>query len=126
VKTFDLGSVPLLDHHSHAGLYERRLGRHQRLADLDTADPHYASSTYRVLALARGVAGVDSIQQTPVRLGLLCVELYYTAAVNGRRQLGRALQDLIASGGLTRPEAVQVAERVCFRNTATLYGLADV
>jgi hypothetical protein len=53
-------------------------------------------------------------------------ELYYTAAVNGRRQLGRALRNLIAAGGLTRPEAVQVAERVCFRNTATLYGLADV
>jgi hypothetical protein len=49
VKTFDLSSVPLLDHHSHAGLYERRLGRHQTLADLDTADPHYASSTYRAL-----------------------------------------------------------------------------
>ena len=53
-------------------------------------------------------------------------ELYYTTAANGRRQLGRALQNLIAAGGLTRPEAVQVAERVCFRNTATLYGLADV
>jgi uncharacterized protein len=45
----DLSSVPLLDHHSHAGLYERRLGRHQTLADLDTADPHYASSAYRTL-----------------------------------------------------------------------------
>ena len=46
---FDVSAIPLLDHHSHAGLYERRLGRHQTLADLDTADPHYASSAYRVL-----------------------------------------------------------------------------
>lgn len=49
MSTFDLRSIPLLDHHSHAGLYERRLGRHQSLADLDTADPHYATSTYRAL-----------------------------------------------------------------------------
>jgi hypothetical protein len=49
VSTLDLSAVPLLDHHSHAGLYERRLGRSQSLADLDTADPHYATSTYRSL-----------------------------------------------------------------------------
>jgi predicted TIM-barrel fold metal-dependent hydrolase len=53
-------------------------------------------------------------------------ELYYTAAVNGRRQLGRALDNLIASGGLNRAEAMQVAERVCFKNAATLYGLRDM
>jgi len=49
VTTFDLSSVPLLDHHSHAGLYERRLGRTQSLADLDTPEPYYASSAYRAL-----------------------------------------------------------------------------
>jgi len=49
VSALDLSSLALLDHHSHAGLYERRLGRHQTLADLDTADPHYAASTYRAL-----------------------------------------------------------------------------
>jgi uncharacterized protein len=45
----DLRGVPLLDHHSHAGLYERRLGRHQSRLDLDTPDPHYATSTYAAL-----------------------------------------------------------------------------
>ncbi len=49
MTTFDLSSVPLLDHHSHAGLYERRLGRTQSLADLDTPEPYYASSAYRAL-----------------------------------------------------------------------------
>jgi len=49
VSSLDLSAVPLLDDHSHAGLYERRLGRHQSLADLDTADPHYSTSTYRSL-----------------------------------------------------------------------------
>jgi uncharacterized protein len=49
VTTFDLGDVPLLDHHSHAGLYERRLGRTQTLADLDADDAYYATSAYRVL-----------------------------------------------------------------------------
>jgi hypothetical protein len=52
VSALDLSAVPLLDHHSHAGLYERRLGRTQSLADLDTADPHYATSTYRSLLRA--------------------------------------------------------------------------
>lgn len=46
---FDLRQIPLLDDHSHAGLYERRLGRTQTLADLDTSDPHYATSAYRSL-----------------------------------------------------------------------------
>jgi hypothetical protein len=49
VSGFDLRSVPLLDHHSHAGLYERRLGRHQSRLDLDTRDPHYATSAYAAL-----------------------------------------------------------------------------
>jgi uncharacterized protein len=49
VSRFDLRAVPLVDQHSHAGLYERRLGRHQSLADLDTGDPHYATSAYRLL-----------------------------------------------------------------------------
>jgi hypothetical protein len=53
-------------------------------------------------------------------------ELYYTAAVNGRRQLGRALDNLVASGGLNRAEAMHVAERVCFRNAVALYGLRDL
>jgi hypothetical protein len=45
----DLSRVPLVDNHSHAGLYERRLGRVQGLADLEGRDPHYATSTYRAL-----------------------------------------------------------------------------
>jgi hypothetical protein len=45
----DLDHVPLVDDHSHAGLYERRLGRFQHLADLEGRDEHYATSTYRVL-----------------------------------------------------------------------------
>jgi hypothetical protein len=53
-------------------------------------------------------------------------ELYYTAAVNGRRQLGRALDNLVAGGGLSRNEAVETAERVCFTNAVELYGLADL
>jgi uncharacterized protein len=47
--TLDLSELPLLDNHSHAGLYERRLGRTQSLADLDTEHPYYASSAYRAL-----------------------------------------------------------------------------
>jgi predicted TIM-barrel fold metal-dependent hydrolase len=50
-------------------------------------------------------------------------ELYYTAAVNGRRQLGHALEHLIAGGCLTRGEAAEVAERVCHTNAIALYGL---
>jgi hypothetical protein len=46
---FDLSQVPLVDNHSHAGLYERRLGRVQRLGDLEGRDPHYTTSTYRAL-----------------------------------------------------------------------------
>lgn len=70
MTAFDLSSAQILDHHSHAGLYERRLGRTQTLSDLDTADPHYASSAYRVLLReayaelygdeARWSAGVDA------------------------------------------------------------------
>src|ERR1043166_1768107 len=45
----DLSSVPLIDDHSHAGLYERRLSRCQTLADLDGSDDHYRTSAYRVL-----------------------------------------------------------------------------
>jgi len=45
----DLDHVWLLDDHSHAGLYERRLGRVQRLADIEGRDPHYTTSTYRSL-----------------------------------------------------------------------------
>jgi hypothetical protein len=45
----DLSNVPLVDDHSHAGLYERRLGRPQRLVDLDGEDPHYRTSSYRAL-----------------------------------------------------------------------------
>ena len=52
-------------------------------------------------------------------------ELYYTAAVNGRRQLGRALSNLIATGGLSRAEAMQVAECVCFKNAEALYALSS-
>jgi len=53
-------------------------------------------------------------------------ELYYTAAVNGRRQLGRALDNLVAGAGLSRHEAVAVAERVLYRNAVELYGLRDL
>jgi predicted TIM-barrel fold metal-dependent hydrolase len=46
---FDVGTVPLVDNHSHAGLYERRLRRVQTLADLEGADGHYRTSTYQAL-----------------------------------------------------------------------------
>jgi len=46
---FDLSNVPLIDNHSHAGLYERRLGRFQTLSDLDGPDEHYRTSAYRGL-----------------------------------------------------------------------------
>jgi hypothetical protein len=49
VTSFDLSSLPLVDGHSHAGLYERRLGRCQTLADLDGTDEHYRTSVYRAL-----------------------------------------------------------------------------
>ena len=53
-------------------------------------------------------------------------ELYYTAAVNGRRQLGRALDNVVAGAGLSRHEAAAVAERVLYRNAVELYGLRDL
>jgi len=46
---FDLSNVPLVDDHSHAGLYERRMGRTQTLSDLNGPDEHYRTSTYRGL-----------------------------------------------------------------------------
>src|SRR5579859_742252 len=46
---FDLTSVPLLDNHSHAGLYERRKGRNQTLSDLLGDDGHYRTSAYQSL-----------------------------------------------------------------------------
>jgi predicted TIM-barrel fold metal-dependent hydrolase len=49
VGMFDLTNIPLIDDHSHAGLYERRLGRLQTLADLNSPDEHYESSAYRAL-----------------------------------------------------------------------------
>src|SRR5947209_19149444 len=45
----DLSTVPLIDDHSHAGLYERRLGRFQTLSDLNGPDEHYHTSAYRAL-----------------------------------------------------------------------------
>src|SRR5438034_4352312 len=45
----DLSAVPLIDDHSHAGLYERRRGRAQTLDDLNGADEHYRTSAYRGL-----------------------------------------------------------------------------
>ena len=45
----DLSTVPLIDDHSHAGLYERRLGRFQTLSDLHGPDEHYQTSAYRAL-----------------------------------------------------------------------------
>ena len=53
-------------------------------------------------------------------------ELYYTAAVNGRRQLEHALEHLVATGGLSRGAAEAAAERVCFSNAVKLYGLSDL
>ena len=53
-------------------------------------------------------------------------ELYYTAAVNGRRQLGAALDQLVTCGTLSRGAAMALAERVCFKNAVDLYGLGDV
>jgi hypothetical protein len=53
-------------------------------------------------------------------------ELYYTASVNGRKQLGVALDNLIAGGVLTRHEAVDVADRICHRNAIDLYRLDDL
>jgi hypothetical protein len=46
---FDLSDVPLVDDHSHAGLYERRKGRAQTLSDLEGDDTHYQTSAYRGL-----------------------------------------------------------------------------
>lgn len=45
----DLGNLPLVDHHSHAGLYERRLRRTQALSDLLGSDEHHRTSTYQAL-----------------------------------------------------------------------------
>src|SRR5712691_4219876 len=45
----DLSNVVLVDDHSHAGLYERRLGRFQTLSDLNSTDEHYRTSAYRAL-----------------------------------------------------------------------------
>jgi hypothetical protein len=53
-------------------------------------------------------------------------EEYYTAAVNGRRQLGAALDQLLAGGTITRPQATDVADRICHQNAIDLYGLADL
>jgi uncharacterized protein len=53
-------------------------------------------------------------------------ELYWTAAVNGRRQLRRALEHLVSAGTMSIHDAALVAERVLFSNAATLYGLTDL
>lgn len=45
----DLSSVALVDDHSHAGLYERRLGRFQTVSDLHGPDDYYQTSVYRAL-----------------------------------------------------------------------------
>jgi predicted TIM-barrel fold metal-dependent hydrolase len=53
-------------------------------------------------------------------------EEYYTAAVNGRRQLGVALDQLLSGGTLTRPQAADMADRICHQNAIDLYGLDDL
>ena len=53
-------------------------------------------------------------------------EEYYTAAFNGRRQLQVALDDLCAGGVLSRGEAAEVANRICYRNAVELYRLGDL
>jgi predicted TIM-barrel fold metal-dependent hydrolase len=45
-EPLDLSDLPLVDNHSHAGLYERRLQRVQTLNDLLGSDAHYRTSTY--------------------------------------------------------------------------------
>jgi predicted TIM-barrel fold metal-dependent hydrolase len=53
-------------------------------------------------------------------------EEYYSAAVNGRRQLGVALDDLSRAGTLSHATALDVAERICFRNAVELYRLDNL
>lgn len=53
-------------------------------------------------------------------------EEYYTAAVNGRRQLGAALGSLRQSGVLMPGDASKVADRICYRNAVELYQLDDL
>jgi predicted TIM-barrel fold metal-dependent hydrolase len=53
-------------------------------------------------------------------------EEYYTASVNGRRQLGAALGNLLSAGTLTRLEAANLADRICHRNAMELYRLDDL
>jgi hypothetical protein len=53
-------------------------------------------------------------------------EEYYTASVNGRRQLGVALDHLLSGGTLTRPEATRLADRICHQNAIDLYRLDDL
>jgi predicted TIM-barrel fold metal-dependent hydrolase len=50
-------------------------------------------------------------------------EEYYTAAVNGRRQLGVALDNLCRSGTLSLSSAIDIAEHICHRNATQLYNL---
>jgi hypothetical protein len=47
--SLDLHDLPLVDNHSHAGLYERRLNRVQTLTDLLGSDEHSRTSTYHAL-----------------------------------------------------------------------------
>ena len=49
-------------------------------------------------------------------------ELHWLGAVDGRRVLGRVLDELIADGDLDRDEALSAARMVLRGNAAALYG----
>lgn len=52
-------------------------------------------------------------------------ELFYVAALHGRRALGRCLADLVAIDYLTGAEALETAEQILWRNAAAVYDIGD-
>lgn len=50
-------------------------------------------------------------------------ELFYVAALHGRRALGRCLADLISMDYLTLDEAWETAEQILWRNASGVYGV---
>jgi predicted TIM-barrel fold metal-dependent hydrolase len=71
---------------------------------------------------ALGVAPISKLLYSSDGIGV--PELHWISAVDGRHVLGQALEELVAHGELTIPEAEAVGEDVLRGNAIRLYGLS--